>query len=197
MTRIQWTGGKNGTEVFRGDIIIDKGLIKGVGHFGSASLLEQYGSELVVTDAKNAWVTPGIVDVHSHMGNGPSPLLNGAKDGNSNKGTIQPWLRSLDALNTHDDSYALSISGGVTTSLVLPGSGDAIGEVFLPLHVETQVDVKVGGQAFVIKLRKTLERSSTSMVLEPPYTSNSSFPDLTRPPRWRHMKWVILNSTHL
>ncbi|KAJ6577401.1 carbohydrate esterase family 9 protein [Mycena capillaripes] len=166
-----WTGGENGTEVFKGDIIIDKGLIKAVGHFGSASLLETYGSELVVVDAKNAWVTPGIVDIHSHMGNGASPALDGADDVNSHKATIQPWLRSLDGLNTHDDSYALSIAGGVTTSLILPGSGDAI-----------------GGQAFVIKLRKTAERSSTSMVLEPPYTVNSSFPDPTRPPRWRHMK---------
>ncbi|KAF8207137.1 carbohydrate esterase family 9 protein [Mycena galopus ATCC 62051] len=163
-----WTGRNNGTEIFAGDILIDRGLIKGVGHFGSAALLKEYGSELVVIDANNAWVTPGIVDIHSHMGNGPSPALDGADDNNSPKGTIQPWLRSLDALNTHDDSYALSISGGITTALILPGSGDAI-----------------GGQAFVIKLRKTAERSSSSMVLESPFTANSSSPDSTR---WRHMK---------
>ncbi|KAJ7510406.1 hypothetical protein B0H11DRAFT_1900726 [Mycena galericulata] len=172
---MQWTGRENGTEIFHGDVLIDRGLIKGVGHFGNA-LLKTYGSELVVIDAKNAWVTPGIVDIHSHMGNFPSPTLNGASDGNSAKGTIQPWLRSLDGLNTHDDSYPLSIAGGITTALILPGSGDAIGEC---------------GQAFVIKLRKTAERSSTSMVLEAPYTVNSSFPDST-PPRWRHMKSVVL-----
>ncbi|KAJ7039590.1 hypothetical protein C8F04DRAFT_1231394 [Mycena alexandri] len=147
-----WTGRKNGTEIFSGDILIDKGLIKGVGHFGSAKLQKTYGSELVVIDA---WITPGI----------------GASGRNSLKGTIQPWLRSLDAVHTNDASYALSIAGGVTTALILPGSANAI-----------------GGQAFVIKLRRTVERSSTSMVLEPPYTVNSSFPDLIRPPRWRHMK---------
>ena len=38
-----------------------------------------------------------------------------------------PWLRSLDGLNTHDDAYKLTISGGVTTANVLPGSADAIG----------------------------------------------------------------------
>lgn len=38
-----------------------------------------------------------------------------------------PWLRSLDGINTHDDAYKLSISGGVTTVNVLPGSADAIG----------------------------------------------------------------------
>ncbi|KAJ7164020.1 carbohydrate esterase family 9 protein [Mycena crocata] len=166
-----WTGGENGTELFTGDILIDKGFIVGVGQFGSALLLQRYGPELVVIDVKNAWVTPGIVDIHSHMGNYPSPSLSGASDGNSYKGTIHPWLRSLDALNTHEESYPLSIAGGITTALILPGSGNAI-----------------GGQAFVMKLRKTAERSSTSMVLEPPYTVNSSFPDPTRPPRWRHMK---------
>ena len=123
----QWTGRANGTEIFSGDVLIDKGLIKGVGHFGSA-LLEAYGSELVVLDAKNAWVTPGIVDIHSHLGDASLPELQGATDDNSPHGTIQPWLRSLDGLNTHDDSYALSIAGGLTTALILPGSGNAIGK---------------------------------------------------------------------
>jgi hypothetical protein len=74
-----------------------------------------------------------LVDPHSHLGDASSPALDGASgDDNSLKGTIQPWLRSLDGLNTHDDSYSLSIAGGVTTALVLPGSANAIGDlVFL------------------------------------------------------------------
>ncbi|KAJ7650701.1 carbohydrate esterase family 9 protein [Roridomyces roridus] len=164
-----WTGLDNGTQIIQGDVLIDRGLIKGVGSL--SALRETYGSELVVIDAKGAWVTPGIVDIHSHLGDSPSPELEGAVDDNSPKGPIQPWLRSLDGLNTHDDAYPLSIAGGVTTALVLPGSLNAI-----------------GGQAFPIKLRKTKERSSTSMLLEPPYQINSSAPDPSLPPRWRHMK---------
>lgn len=123
-----WTGGQNGTEVISGDILLDKGLIMGVGHFGSAAL-KGYGSDLVVVDAKGAWVSPGIVDIHSHLGDAAAPELEGALDDNSIHGTAQPWLRSLDGLNTHDDSYRLSIAGGVTTSLVLPGSANAIGNL--------------------------------------------------------------------
>ena len=128
-----WTGRKNGTHVIRADILLDKGLIKSIGHLrGSAAQLQlDYGKELVVVDAKGAWVTPGIVDIHSHLGDAASPALDGAEDDNSLKGTIQPWLRSLDGLNTHDDSYPLSIAGGVTTSLVLPGSANAIGIQFV------------------------------------------------------------------
>ena len=69
-----------------------------------------------------------IVDLHSHMGIGPSPSLSGTSGGGSHYGLILPWLRSLDGLNTHDDAYKLSISGGITTALVVPGSGNAIGE---------------------------------------------------------------------
>jgi imidazolonepropionase-like amidohydrolase len=83
--------------------------------------------ELEVFDLNGAWVTPGIVDAHSHIGDGAAPALAGAEDTNSLKGTTQPWLRSLDGLNTHDDSYTTSIAGGVTTANVLPGSANAIG----------------------------------------------------------------------
>lgn len=123
-----WTGRNNGTEVLRSDILIDNGLIKTVGRLGGPWLNESYDGRLIEIDAQDAWVTPGLVDGHSHIGNAPSPELKGAIDDNSLKGTIHPWLRSLDGLNTHDESYLLAISGGVTTSLVLPGSAAAIGQ---------------------------------------------------------------------
>jgi hypothetical protein len=90
---------------------------------------------------------------------------------NSRNGPILPWLRSLDGFNTHDDAFQLSISGGVTSAQVLPGSGNAI-----------------GGQAFFMKLRKTLERSPSSMVIEPPHVFDGSELNPGSPPRWRHMK---------
>src|ERR1700761_7275364 len=84
------------------------------------------------------------------MSDEPSPHLRGtALDNNSLKGPILPWLRSIDGentvedvdpsdlssiyiigMNSHDDAFALSIAGGVTTSLVLPGSANAIGKDF-------------------------------------------------------------------
>lgn len=42
----------------------------------------------------------------------------------------------------------------------------------------------------MMKLRKTLEKSPTSMVIEPPHTLNGSTVDPDEPVRWRHMKWV-------
>jgi imidazolonepropionase-like amidohydrolase len=66
--------------------------------------------------------------MHTHLGVDSSPELNGAEDYNSEKGLILPHLRALDGLNTHDDAYKGTASGGITTALVLPGSGNGIGE---------------------------------------------------------------------
>ncbi|THH04772.1 hypothetical protein EW145_g5277 [Phellinidium pouzarii] len=163
-----WTGRINGLEIIKGDILLEQGLIKALGHVEEILL----DDDTVTFDANGAWVTPGIVDLHSHIGVSSVPSLSGAGDSNSRKGIAQPWLRTLDGLNTHDEAYRLSISGGVTTALVLPGSANDI-----------------GGQGFVIKLRPTSERSPTSMLLEPPFTLNSSDSiDLSLPPRWRQMK---------
>ncbi|KAH9474485.1 hypothetical protein JR316_0012944 [Psilocybe cubensis] len=164
-----WTGRDSGNEVVTGDILLDNGLIKQIGKIKDTSL-KAY-SNLIIIDAGGSWITPGIVDLHSHLGVSSAPSLKGSNDGNSHKGPILPWLRSLDGLNTHDEAYRLSVSGGVTTANVLPGSANAI-----------------GGQAFTIKLRPTSERSSSAMVLEPPFELNGTNTN-SSPPRWRQMKY--------
>lgn len=136
----------------------------------------------------NALVT-GIFDLHSHIGVYSLPLLRGkslwsryesrllahsglhagSNDGNSWKGLTLPWLRSLDGINVYDESIPLAIAGGVTSSLILLGSADAI-----------------GGQAIAIKLRPTLEGSPSSMVLEPPFRWNGTYE--SDPSHWRHIK---------
>lgn len=117
------------------------------------------------------------------MGVEAAPSLSGADDTNSLKGPILPWLRSIDGLNTHDDSYQLAVAGGVTTSLILPGSANAI-----------------GGQAFVIKPRQTNERSPQSLLLEPPFGLNGTTLDHNVPPRWKHIKHAcgtVISFSHL
>ncbi|KAF8523832.1 hypothetical protein JB92DRAFT_3140680 [Gautieria morchelliformis] len=166
-----WTSALNGTEVIYGDVLLDKGLVKAIGYIPHRLLASIPKDQLHIQDLQGSWVTPGLVDIHSHIGVYSLPELDGASDGNSYKGPILPWLRSLDGLNTHDESYALAIAGGVTTAQILPGSAN-----------------NIGGQSFVIKLRSTAERSAISKVIEPPYTLNGTDYDPSLPPRWRHMK---------
>jgi hypothetical protein len=59
--------------------------------------------------------------------------MHGTFDLDSPKGPVLPWLRSIDAFNTHDDAFQLAIAGGVTSVQVLPGNANAIGNA-LPLE---------------------------------------------------------------
>jgi hypothetical protein len=48
-----------------------------------------------------------------------------------------------------------------------------------------------GGQAYMMKLRKTSDRSPSSMIVEPPHDLNGTDVDPSLPFRWRHMKYVL------
>lgn len=120
------------------------------------------------------------------------------------KAPILPWLRSIDGMNTHDESYQLAMAGGVTTAQILPGSANNIGTSKNSLYAFFLTSLTrdcchwqlycafSGGQAFVIKLRPTSERSATSKVIEPPWTLTHNDSDVGEGGyvRWRHMKYV-------
>ncbi|KAH9999801.1 hypothetical protein BJV77DRAFT_1058149 [Russula vinacea] len=175
-----WTGEKNGTEIIYGDLLLDKGIVKAIGEVQRTPVHEAH-----TIDARGAWVTPGLIDFHSHIGIYSLPTLRANESGtfnlNSNKGPILPWLRTVDAFDTHDDSIQLVMAGGVTSMQVLPGSLNAI-----------------AGQAFMLKLRKTAERSPTSMIIEPPQDINGSYSDTSDDhPRWRYLKQAAGESVSL
>jgi hypothetical protein len=71
-----WTGGKNGTEVVEADILLDKGIIKGIGHVGRLlSRFDMLEEDAVVHDVNGAWVTPGLVPfTPDSLGNAESRL---------------------------------------------------------------------------------------------------------------------------
>lgn len=72
-----WTGARNGTEIVYGDVLLDRGLVVAVGYI-PPSLLESVGqSSIRVEDVEGAWVTPGLVDLHSHLGVFSAPTLVG------------------------------------------------------------------------------------------------------------------------
>ena len=54
-----WTGRVSGNEILTGDLLIDKGLIKGIGYIKDKTLADY--KDLVVINAEGAWLTPGYV----------------------------------------------------------------------------------------------------------------------------------------
>lgn len=112
-----WTGNDDGEEILReADVLLSGGVIK---HVGKADKLDvALFKDAKVVELHSSWITPGIVDMHSHMGIDAAPAMKGTgEDTNSLKAPILPWLRSLDGLNTHDLAFNLSISGGMYVSV--------------------------------------------------------------------------------
>ncbi|OJD40452.1 carbohydrate esterase family 9 protein [Diplodia corticola] len=120
------------------DVFLEHGLIKSV-----AAQIPEAGlpSDVLVYDAQGRPLTAGIIDMHSHAGVNPLPQLRGNEDTNEMSADITPYVRSIDGLDPLDHQIQVIKSGGVTTSLVLPGSGNNIGgEAFVVKHAVGKPD---------------------------------------------------------
>ena len=80
-----------------------------------------------VIDAEGKWITPGIIDIHSHMGVYPAPSLRSNSDGNEATSPTTPDVWAEHSVWTQDPQYTLALKGGITTFHVLPGSANLIG----------------------------------------------------------------------
>ena len=110
-----------GTRIDSGDVLIVDGKIAGVG----TQLSAPAGAKVI--EANGRWVTPGLIDVHSHLGVYPSPGVDAHSDGNEmvDPVTAQAWAEH--AVWPQDPGFQTALEGGVTTLQILPGSGNLIG----------------------------------------------------------------------
>ncbi len=84
-------------------------------------------ANLRVIDGDGHWVTPGIIDVHSHLGNYASPLTPSHSDGNesTSPNTAEVWAEH--SVWPQDPQFPLALAGGVTSLHILPGSANLFG----------------------------------------------------------------------
>ena len=110
----------NGNKFLDYDVHFSDGKIKNLGFD-----LEVEGAREI--DATGKYVTPGIVDNHSHMGVYPAPGVRTSSDGNeaTNPVTAEVWAEH--SVWSQDPQYKLALAGGVTTFHVLPGSANLFG----------------------------------------------------------------------
>jgi imidazolonepropionase-like amidohydrolase len=80
-----------------------------------------------VLDATGKWVTPGIIDVHSHLGVYASPGVSASSDGNEMTDPVTPNVWAEHAIWPQDPGFGTALAGGVTSMQILPGSGNLIG----------------------------------------------------------------------
>ena len=81
----------------------------------------------VEIDGAGRWLTPGLIDVHSHMGVYPSPATSNHSDGNEATSPVTAEVWAEHSVWPQDPTFEKAIAGGVTTFQVLPGSANLIG----------------------------------------------------------------------
>jgi len=102
------------------DLLIADGIIQWLGS-GEVPV----GTQEI--DASGRWVTPGLIDVHSHLGVYASPEVDAHSDGNEMTSPATPNVWAEHSIWTQDPGFARALAGGVTSLLVLPGSGNLFG----------------------------------------------------------------------
>ncbi|ASM54292.1 hypothetical protein PNIG_a2255 [Pseudoalteromonas nigrifaciens] len=94
--------------------------------------VQQVGKDLTASadttiDAQGKWVTPGIIDVHSHLGAYPSPSVESHQDGNemTSPNTAEVWVEH--SIWPQDPGFNRAREGGITSLQILPGSANLFG----------------------------------------------------------------------
>ncbi len=112
----------SGPALENGWVLMEEGRILEVGS-GAKEAPEGF----TVVDTTGKFVTPGVIDTHSHLGVYPSPWAEAHSDGNEIVGPTTPDVRAEHGLWPQDPGFERALAGGVTTQQVIPGSANLIG----------------------------------------------------------------------
>jgi imidazolonepropionase-like amidohydrolase len=130
------------------DVLMRDGRIVAVG----AALA---GDDASVIDARGRWVTPGLIDVHSHLGVYSRPDVNAHQDGNEATDPVTAGVWAEHGVWPQDPGFATARAGGVTTMQILPGSANLIGGRGVTLRnvpATTMQDMKFPGAPHGLKM---------------------------------------------
>jgi imidazolonepropionase-like amidohydrolase len=112
-----------GGRIEGGSVLIADGSVQAV---GGPEVAAPEGATVI--DAGGRYVTPGIIDIHSHLGDYPSPGVAALSDGNEATGNSRPEVWAEHSVWPQDPGFARALAnGGITALQVLPGSANLFG----------------------------------------------------------------------
>ena len=102
------------------DLYVAEGRIQWVGK-------GEIVSDATEVDASDRWITPGLIDVHSHLGVYPSPGVAAHSDGNEATAPVTAEVWAEHSVWPQDPGFSRALAGGVTAMQILPGSANLFG----------------------------------------------------------------------
>jgi imidazolonepropionase-like amidohydrolase len=112
-----------GGRIDNGTVVLADGVVQAVG--GTNTPIPEGATRI---DGRGKWVTPGIIDVHSHLGDYPSPSVEAHQDGNEVTGPVRPEVWAEHSVWPQDPGFSRALmNGGVTAMQILPGSANLFG----------------------------------------------------------------------
>jgi imidazolonepropionase-like amidohydrolase len=104
-----------------GSVLLRDGKVAAVGQQVTAP------ADAVVIEGNGRFVTPGLIDTHSHLGVYASPGVQAHGDGNEATTPVTAHVWAEHSVWPQDPQFPRNLAGGVTTLQVLPGSANLIG----------------------------------------------------------------------
>ena len=123
---------KNGKIITMSDKNYENGCI--LIHDNKIVDLQEYIEEsdnMEVIDVNRAWVMPGIIEAHCHIGLSEEGIRFEGDDINEATNPITAHLRAIDAINPLDIAFTDAIKGGITSAMTGPGSANVCGGKFV------------------------------------------------------------------
>ncbi|WP_101927242.1 MULTISPECIES: amidohydrolase [Luteimonas] len=139
----------DGQRLEAGDVLLQDGRIVAVGR----DLAVPADAQRV--DGTGKWVTPGIIDVHSHLGVYPSPGARAHSDGNEATAPITAQVWAEHSVWPQDPGFGAALAGGITSLQILPGSANLVGGRGVTLKnvaATTVQDMKFPGAPYGLKM---------------------------------------------
>lgn len=139
-----------GGRIDNGEILLADGKVQAVG----TDLAAPQGTQLI--DGTGKFVTPGIIDVHSHLGDYPQPEVEAHQDGNEATGPARPEVWAEHSVWPQDPAFSRALTnGGVTAMQILPGSANLFGGRSVTLKnvpARTMQGMKFPGAPYGLKM---------------------------------------------
>ncbi|MEO6432833.1 MAG: amidohydrolase [Sphingomicrobium sp.] len=113
----------DGRRIDDGTVVFGDGVISAV---GGPELASPAGA--VEIDGTGKYLTPGVIDIHSHLGVYASPGNSASSDGNEATSPARPEVWAEHSVWPQDPGFSRAlINGGITSLQILPGSANLFG----------------------------------------------------------------------